>query len=104
MGEGCGRGFGDRGGFDVALFVGLDGFAHLDFFGVAFFGVEFGAETGEGAGGLGGFVGGAGEAFAGSFVVVEAGGRGGLVVEGEEMRGWRYRFPCCFCHRSMYSF
>lgn len=37
------------------------------------FGVEFGAQAGEGAGGFGGFVGGAGDAFAGAFVVVEAG-------------------------------
>ena len=39
---------------------------------MALFGVEFGAEAGEGAGGFGGFVGGAGEAFAGTFFVVEA--------------------------------
>lgn len=39
---------------------------------MAFLGVEFGAETGEGAGGFGGFVGGAGEAFAGAFFMVEA--------------------------------
>lgn len=39
---------------------------------MAFFGVEFGAEAGEGSGGFGGFVGGAGDAFAGAFVVVEA--------------------------------
>lgn len=37
------------------------------------FGVEFGAQAGEGAGGFGGFVGGASDAFAGAFVVVEAG-------------------------------
>ena len=40
---------------------------------MALFGVEFGAQAGEGAGGFGGFVGGAGDAFAGAFVVVEAG-------------------------------
>ncbi len=39
---------------------------------MALFGVEFGAEAGEGTGGFGGFVGGAGDAFAGAFVVVES--------------------------------
>lgn len=39
---------------------------------MALFGVKFGAQAGEGAGGLGGFVRGAGDAFAGAFVVVEA--------------------------------
>ncbi len=40
------------------------------------FGVEFGAQAGEGAGGFGGFVGGAGDTFAGAFVVIEAVRRG----------------------------
>ncbi len=39
---------------------------------MALFGVEFGAEAGEGTSGFGGFVGGAGDAFAGAFVVVES--------------------------------
>ena len=39
---------------------------------MAFFGVEFGTEAGEGAGGVGDFVGGAGDAFACAFLVVEA--------------------------------
>lgn len=40
---------------------------------MALFGVEFGAQAGEGASGFGGFVGGAGDAFAGAFVVIEPG-------------------------------
>lgn len=44
---------------------------------MALFGVEFGAEAGEGACGFGGFVGGAGQPFAGAFFVVEA-VRGGV--------------------------
>lgn len=40
---------------------------------MALFGVEFGAQAGEGSGGFGSFVRGAGDAFAASFVVVEAG-------------------------------
>ena len=69
------------------------------------FGVEFGAQAGEGAGGFGGFVGGAGDAFAGAFVVVEAGWM--LLIGGVRFGelGWEvYRFPCCLVHLSMYSF
>lgn len=39
---------------------------------MAFFGVEFGAEAGEGSGGFRGFMGGASDTFAGAFLVVEA--------------------------------
>lgn len=66
--------------------------------------VEFGAEAGERAGGFGSFMGGAGEAFAGTFVVVKAVRE---CVNGETWLGEAkgdYRLPCCFCHRSMYSF
>jgi len=37
--------FGWACGFDVFLFVGFDGFAELDLFGVTLFGIEFGAEA-----------------------------------------------------------
>ncbi len=95
-----------RGGFYVPLFVCFDLLLHLDLLGMPLFGVKFGAQAGEGAGGFRGFVGGAGDAFTGAFVVVEA---GGVVSDGVFGGAWGgcgggYRLPCCFVQRSMYSF